>query len=541
MLSLAKICAGFTDDLSAELHGDGSVLLERISTDTRSLKPGDVFIALRGPNHDGHDHIDAAIEAGACALIIESSAKGVGNTTVPSIVVSDSRLALGRLALLWCAHLTAQRVAVTGSNGKTTVKEMIASILTQAAGESGVHATRGNFNNDIGLPLTCLEIGPQHRFAVLEMGANAVGEISYLSGLARPSVALVTSIAAAHLEGFGSIADIAREKASIFGGVDESGVAVFPADSAHIDELTKASSHCRHITFGFAASADVVGSVSDAGAPESAGSSQDAGMQRISVQIASDLDSSLAGADFTVSLQLLGQHNRLNALAAIACCSALDVSVENIVAGLAALQPVPGRLQLRTGLPARLIDDTYNANPASLNAAIDLLAAYGGKRVLVLGDMKELGAAELQFHAEAGRYARESGIDCLVCVGELAAHAASEFGENSASFTEKAEVAELLRRRLGAEHTVLFKGSRGARMEEIIELLLEPSTAGSGRNPPSSGGVQSTSNQVGGKSSTANSKTRPPAGSADFRQHQNQTSDKLSPVGCQFGQRAVIT
>jgi len=166
-------------------------LLERISTDTRSLKPGDVFIALRGPNHDGHDHIDAAIDAGARALIIESTVKGVVNTAVPSIVVNDSRLALGRLAQLWCAHVTAQRVAVTGSNGKTTVKEMIASILTQAAGESGVHATRGNFNNDIGLPLTCLEIGPQHRFAVLEMGANAVGEISYLSGLARPSVALV--------------------------------------------------------------------------------------------------------------------------------------------------------------------------------------------------------------------------------------------------------------------------------------------------------------------------------------------------------------
>ena len=205
------------------------------------------------------------------------------------------------------------------------------------------------------------------------------------------------------------------------------------------------------------------------------------------------------------------------------------MSVENIVAGLAALQAVPGRLQLRAGLPARLIDDTYNANPASLKAAIDLLASYSGKRVLVLGDMKELGVDEQRFHAEAGRYAQESGIDCLICVGALAAHAAREFGDNAASFTEKAEVADLLRHSLGAEHTVLFKGSRGARMEEIIELLLQASQVKTHQNPPSGGGSRSTSDDVCAEPasaiSTTNGKARPPAESSEFRQGQN-----LNPV-----------
>jgi len=522
MLSLDKICAEIGADLGAELSGDGSVVLERISTDTRSLTPGDVFLALRGPNHDGHDHIDAAITAGASALITEADVR----STLPCLKVSNSRLALGRLAQLWCRNMPAQRVAVTGSNGKTTVKEMIAAILAEAASASGVLATRGNFNNDIGLPLTCLEIRSHHRFAVLEMGASAGGEISYLSELARPSAAVVTSIAAAHLEGFGSIEDIAREKASIFSGLDDSGVAVFPADSPYIDELSDASSHCRCIKFGFAADsdADVIGSVgrsdSDGDSVNEDPSANKIASQTTRVQIASQLDSQLAGADFTISLQLLGQHNRLNALAAIAVCCALDVSVENIVKGLAAVQPVPGRLQLRSGLPSRLIDDTYNANPASLRAAIDLLAGYGGRRVLVLGDMKELGADESQLHAEAGRYARQAGIDCLICVGDLAAHAAGEFGENAASFTDKAEVVDLLRRRLGAEHTVLFKGSRGARIEEIIELLLQSQDVKHEQSPPSSGGPQSTDDDIQAASS-APAKPQPPTRSSEFRQSQN--------------------
>jgi len=532
MLSLAKICTEFGDDLgddlAAKLFGDGSVLLERISTDTRSLNSGDVFIALRGPNHDGHDHIDAAIAAGACAVITESAV----NADVPCIEVSDSRLALGRLAQLWCAN---SRVAVTGSNGKTTVKEMIASILAHADGESAVLATRGNFNNDIGMPLTCLRIRPEHRFAVLEMGASAAGEISYLSGLARPAVAAVTSIAAAHLEGFGSIAGIAREKASIFSGLDESGVAVFPIDTPFSDELKKASNHCRSITFGFSKDADVA----------AAGTDAEVGSQPTRVQIAKGLNSHIAGEEFSISLQLLGRHNRLNALAAIACCCSLDVSVEDIIAGLAALQPVPGRLQLRSGLPARVIDDTYNANPASLRAAIELLAAYSGKRVLVLGDMKELGGDELELHAEAGRYAREAGIDCLVCVGELAAHAAREFGENAASFSDKVEVAELLRRRLGVKHTVLFKGSRGARMEEIIELLLQPSSVDSGQNPPSGSGPRPTTVVAPGDAPNANtaasetSGTQPPPGSCEFRQDQSQTQDR--PAAQRHFEGRVVT
>ena len=465
----------------------GTLELRGFSTDTRTLQSGDVFVALKGPNHDAHEHLSTAVNAGASVLVIEDTAADLkSEMSIPLLVVADTRLALGALAAAWCQLHAARRIAITGSNGKTTVKEMVASILEAAsrrvveqAGKntadksSAVLATKGNLNNDIGLPLTCLSIQSQHHYAVLEMGANAAGEIAYLSNIARPDVALVNSIAEAHLEGFGSVDTVAVEKASIYSGLSADGCAVIPQmllDNPRFAEvLLSASSHCRRLTFGMSQTANAT-----ADNPADISGYHNGDITRVTVAANENTrGSNLAGSSFEFELPLPGVHNHMNALAAIALCSSFEVTAADIATGLAAMQAVPGRLQIRHAVSlARVIDDTYNANPASVKVAIDVLAGYPGKRVLVLGDMKELGAEEMQLHADAGRYAREQGIDCLITIGALAAHAAGEFGENAASFTDKKEIAWLLKEQLSPEHTVLFKGSRGARIEEIINLLI---------------------------------------------------------------------
>ena len=507
-VTLQQLLAALADnpDVEARLVDEagvaGSLELRAFSTDTRTLQSGDVFIALKGPSHDAHEHLQTAVTNGAAVLVIEAASETaavamVADKNLPLLLVVDTRLALGALAAAWCQLHAAKRIAITGSNGKTTVKEMVASILEAACrrdvtgakaaitGEkqSAVVATRGNLNNDIGLPLTCLAIQSQHRYAVLEMGANAAGEIAYLSNIARPDVALVNSIAEAHLEGFGSVDTVAVEKASIYSGLTADGCAVIPQlllESPRFAEvLHSASSHCRRLSFGFAENAVTKPDISGRHSGD---------VTKVTVAANENTQASkLAGSSFEFELPLPGVHNHMNALAAIALCCNFDVTAEDIATGLAAMQAVPGRLQLRAAVsPARVIDDTYNANPASVKVAIDVLADYPGKRVLVLGDMKELGAAEMQLHADAGRYAREKGIDCLITIGALAAHAAGEFGENAASFTDKKEIAWLLKQQLSHEHTVLFKGSRGARIEEIIALLTE--LGGRDASPGANGG-----------------------------------------------------
>ncbi len=460
------------DELAAYVVGDASVSLGAVSTDSRSIKPGQLFVALKGPNHDAHAYIEAVSQAGASALVVDHETPA----TKPQLVVKDTRLALGQMAKVWCRHHAVERIAITGSNGKTTVKEMVASILRHAVlrkrsntlkstidASDYVLATAGNLNNDIGLPLTCLSIQPGHSFAVLEMGTSGVGEIAYLSRIAEPVVALVNNIAPAHLEGFGTLEAIAHEKASIFSGLSERGVAVFPEGSPFESVFRDAASHCDVLTFGQSEAADVRTVLTD---------------KAVMVEIGSTVDTPLAGNRFEFSLQLAGQHNQINALAAVAVCCKLDVTVADIVDGLAAVAPVPGRLQIRDETAARLIDDTYNANPGSLKAAIDLLAGYSGQKVLVLGDMKELGDEELELHAVAGRYAKNAGIDVLMSVGTLAAHAAVGFGENAVSCTTKESLAEALLPYAADGHTLLFKGSRGARMEEVISLLTELASRG---------------------------------------------------------------
>lgn len=465
-LSLTEIEIDLASDLHARLHGP-DVEVTAVSTDTRSITTGDLFIALRGPNHDGHQHLDAAIEGGASALLLEQRI----DADIPQLVVSDTRLALGRIANLWCRRSAACRIGVTGSNGKTTVKEMLTAILQHHASRDSVHATFANFNNDIGLPLTCLGLRENHRYAVLEMGTNSKGEIGYLSDIACPDIALVTNVSAAHLEGFGSVRNIAHEKSQIYRGVPADGVAIVPADDGHLDDLLAGAGQLKIRSFGFTAAADVRGEL-----PSEGSSDGTSGAGEFVVSFSENVGPAYSGQQATLRLALLGQHNRLNALAAIAAATAAGASIDSIVAGLESVQPVTGRLQIRTAdCEARIIDDSYNANPASARAAIDVLAEFPGKRTLVLGDMLELGDGELEVHAEIGRYACEKGIDHLFTIGCLAAMASGEFGANGASYSDRKELALALRSGLAnREHTFLFKGSRGARMEEVIEFLLDP-------------------------------------------------------------------
>ncbi|MBX2878496.1 MAG: UDP-N-acetylmuramoyl-tripeptide--D-alanyl-D-alanine ligase [Granulosicoccus sp.] len=432
----------FALEYGGELYGD-DVLMSSFSTDTRSLHESDTFIALSGPNHDAHDHVSAAEKAGANALVVERRVDSV----LPQLVVPNALQALGALAKKWCELHQVPVVAITGSNGKTTVKEMVATILRQLG---PVLATEGNLNNDIGLPLTLLKLRDKHQYAVVEMGANHVGEIGYLSGLAKPDVATITNVSSAHLEGFGSINQIATAKSEIFSGMVPGSMAVVNADDKFSEQMSNAASHCRRVTFGHAEHADFR-----------------CGTIKNKFTIRSHFGT------LQPALALLGEHNRMNATAAAAIASCLDVQIETIKAGLEAMVAVPGRLQRRTSKAgATVIDDTYNANPASTKAAIKVLSEQTGERVLVLGDMRELGDDEISLHADIGNFARDLGIQRLYAVGSLAAHAAHAFGESGMSFSDKDQLLTELSAHHHRSTTFLIKGSRGSRMEEVVAGLM---------------------------------------------------------------------
>lgn len=417
-----------------------------VSSDTRTLQPGNLFVALTGPNHDGHDHAEAARQHGAAALLV---ARRI-DCDLPQIEVADTRIALGRLAAGWRDSLDVQVVAVTGSNGKTTVKEMLAAILAQVG---PTLATRGNLNNDLGVPLTLLQLTPAHRFGVIEMGANHPGEIAYLVELARPGVALITNAAAAHLAGFGSLEGVARAKGEIYGGLAEDGVAVINADDRFAGAWREQAGARPVLTFGLANPADV-------GADFSARA--DGSQMKVRVP----------GGGLEVTLALPGQHNAMNALAATAAATALGIAPEAIAAGLAGMRPVRGRLCPRAGTGgARLIDDSYNANPASVIAGISVLAALPGRRLLVLGDMGELGDDAAELHREVGRLARAADIDGLYATGEFSRETVAAFGAGAAHFPDRGTLTAALRNEMSGETTLLIKGSRAARMDEVADAL----------------------------------------------------------------------
>ncbi len=431
--------------LSANYIGD-DVLLNGVSTDTRSLSGGELFIALRGPNFDGHQFSAQAIDKGVAAMMVDHEI----DLAIPQLIVDDTRLAMGQLARVWREKFTIPVLAVTGSNGKTTVKEMLASILS---GLGEVHATKGNLNNDIGVPLTLFKLGEQHMSAVIEMGANHAGEIACLVGIAKPDVAMITNAASAHLEGFGSLEGVARAKGEIYAGLSTDGIAIVNADDRFVSLWRELINSQKKIEFGLNAVCDVCAEFKP-------------GVYNNETLIKT------SEGEIKVSLPLLGRHNVMNALAATAAALAVNVPLDIIKQGLENMQPVPGRLQLKPGLhESRIIDDTYNANPASVKAAIDVLQGFSGDHFLVLGDMSELGSGEEALHRQVGQDAREQGVNRLYTLGELAKHAASEFGEHAYSFKAHDSLVAALIKDLHKDTTLLVKGSRRMHMERVVEAL----------------------------------------------------------------------
>lgn len=422
-----------------------------ISTDTRTLPVGALFIALRGERFDGHEFAAAAAERGAAAVVVESELP----VKCPQVVVADSCLALGRIGAMWREAASARVVALTGSNGKTTLKAMIAAILSE---RGSVVATPGNLNNDIGVPLTLSRLQDED-FAVVELGANHPGEIDYLSRLVRPDVAVLNNAGRAHLEGFGTLEGVARAKAEIINGLAEDGVFVCPGDSPWTAMWRELAGERPLITFGTDAPADITAPAGDALTWTDAGFHQ-------------EFPVVLPDGECHIQLALAGLHNRRNALAAVAAARALGVDLEAIAVGLARLKPVPGRLYPVAGRDGvRVIDDSYNANPDSVNAALAVLATAPGRRVLVLGDLAELGRGSETLHAEIGARARQTGIEHLFTLGYASSRATEAFGAGAGHFAELPALLEHLAQVLRAGDTVLVKGSRSARMERVVAAL----------------------------------------------------------------------
>lgn len=442
------------DILDARLLGD-DLFVDDISTDTRKLTAGCLFVALRGEQFDAHDYADVAVKEGAVALLVSKHLP----VNVPQLVVQDTRQALGAIGRWVRQQSRAKVVALTGSSGKTSVKEMTASILRQCG---NVLYTAGNFNNDIGVPLTLFRLTPEHDYAVIELGANHVGEIAYTTAMVCPQAALVNNLAAAHLEGFGSLQGVAQAKGEIFGGLPQEGVAIVNADSHDEARWQPALQGKRLWRFS----------------PQ----------QRDGVDFyASEINVGARGTDFTlhtpvgaiaVTLPLPGRHNVANALAAAALALAVDAPLAAVKAGLAELSAVPGRLfPITLSAGKQLLDDSYNANVGSMQAAVQVLAEMPGYRVMVVGDMAELGQDAQACHRQVGEAAHQAKIDKVLSVGVLSALISENSGVGEHFADKPALIARL--RTLIAQHntlTILIKGSRSAAMEQVVHALQENAT-----------------------------------------------------------------
>lgn len=447
--------AAAAESMHGRLHGaDRS--FNGVSTDTRSLKQGELFIALQGPNFDGCDYVGQARDKGAAGAVVPR----VVDADISQIAVDDSRRALGELGAAWRQQLSPVVVGVTGSNGKTTLKELTAACLATAA---PTLATHGNLNNDIGMPLMLTRIEDRHRFAVLEMGANHAGEIAYLTALARPDIVVITNAGAAHLEGFGSLDGVARAKGEILCGESRPKVAILNADDRYFDYWSKLVEDIQLLTFGIEADADVYARniVARAGY--------------------SSFDLYLPGGEVGITLPLSGLHNVRNACAAAAIAAAAGIDIADIKSGLESVQPVDGRLRRLAGINgATIYDDSYNANPLSVVAAAEFLASLPGDNVLVLGDMGELGDAAAKLHAETGAQVREAGISRLLAAGDLSRNTVEGFGEGASWHADVDELAAGLASELREGVNVLVKGSRFMRMERVVEALRDPQAADTG-------------------------------------------------------------
>jgi len=419
-----------------------------VSIDTRTMQAGDLFVAIQGENFDGHDYLEQAKQNGACAAIVSKDI----NIDLPLIKVADTKKALAELAAWHRQQCNPKVIAITGSNGKTTTKEIVMSILSQTA---PVLASQGNFNNDIGVPLTLLKLTTEHKYAVIEMGANHPGEIAYLAELAMPDVALVTQVAPAHLEGFGSIDGVAKAKGEIFSTLSEQGTAIFNADDDYYSYFKVMTESNNQLTFALHAYAEVM-----------------AHTIQLNPEGKTEFILWLEGKEVFIELPLLGLHNVLNALAAAAVAYALEIPLEYIKAGLEAMKPYPGRLAPLTGKNGcRLIDDSYNANLVSVKAAIDVLANYPGETILVLGDLRELGEEGPEHHRMLGEYASEQGIDRLYTLGTLTRETAAAFGDEAQCFDDWKALSEELSKALTPEITVLVKGSQSMGMKRVVDFI----------------------------------------------------------------------
>jgi len=449
LAELARACGG-------ELRGVDRPYVS-ISSDTRTLAAGEVFVALKGPRFDGNELVAAAHAAGAAGAIVAAAAP----VDLPQIIVSDTLLALQRAAHAWREQLAIPVIGVAGSNGKTTTKEMLAAILAEAG---STLATRGNLNNHIGVPLTLLRLDPTHHYAVIEMGANHPGELAALVRTARPTIGLITNAGAEHLEGFGSLAGAARAEGEMVEGLAASACAVINADD-EFAQLWRGLTRARIVTFGITQPADFT-------AQELKSTLRPEGFLTTFRLVSS------AGSA-PIELHTLGAHNVVNALAAAAAATAAGADLTHIVAGLGKVRAVPGRLQMkRAASGATIIDDSYNANPSSMQAAIEVLAGLGCRGWLVLGDMGELGAHGPAAHQQIGAFARKHGIERLYATGELAARAVTSFGAAAQWFPDTSTLAGTLLEDLAREPggvLLLVKGSRMNRLERVVAALVHGS------------------------------------------------------------------
>lgn len=453
MISLRHSAA--TSAMSGELIGEDSIF-HGVSTDSREVRSGELFFALKGEQFDGHDMCESAVQKGAAACVVEREV----SISKPHIKVPNTRLALGELARYWRMQHQTKLIGVTGSNGKTTTKEMLAAIF---GGIGKVLATKGNFNNDIGLPKTLFELSEEHEFCVIEMGANHIGEIAQLAGIAKPQVGIITLCAPAHLEGFGSIEGVAEAKGEIFSALPADGTAIINADDRFCDYWREISSGRNKITFGLnPETADVY-------ATKIEGKALGCGTT-FSFHYGEELRK--------ITIPHDGLHNVLNALAAGAGALGLGCSLDQIANGLAQSEIVSGRLNFhRLKQNVQLIDDTYNANPSSLMAAVNVAANSGCEHWVVMGDMGELGDEGAEIHEQCGSDIKASGATYLFTFGELAGFASRAFGPNGLHFENKdrlsQEIVLKINERQAKPLVILIKGSRFTQMETVVETVRE--------------------------------------------------------------------
>lgn len=496
-LSLAEIstllnCAKITH--AGFIHG--------ISKDTRYITPGNLYIAIKGEQFDGHDFIAEAAKKGASAALVSYSV----DVDIPQIIVKNTVEALGLLSAHWRNRFSLPLIGVTGSNGKTTLKNMIASILTAACDNNTdcVLSTEGNLNNNIGLPLMLSRLNAKHQFGVLEMGMNHFNEIAYLTHLTKPLVAVINNAAESHLEGVKSIAGVAKAKGEIFQGLPAEGIAILNRDDAHFDYWKQLVKTQRILTFGMTQIADVYAEASTemptekekvsvnesktetkafSGTQISANETElsaktsvdkdEISTQEVALETFNRINIHTPQGNISLALPLLGTHNIMNALAATAATLAINIPLSIIKQGLEKVTPAPGRMRQYT-LPNQIniIDDTYNANPFSLRAAAKTLASFPNTKIVVLGDMKELGPDAKQLHFDAGIMLKELGIHHLFTYGELSTETQRAFGENAHHFTNQNELIHSLKSYLKNNITLLIKGSRSMKMEKIVESFI---------------------------------------------------------------------